>query len=198
MFHIKIQILLTFCKTYKITIITKVYLNMLVVFHILNVFLLTSVNRWLWFFFSYFVVYWRFFSFPIFPRARCKLELLFYLRLGRAVFERTSMVRGEGSNGHCTSWCTRQERAKVFFFSNTEGFHPVKSRGNDPNPKPISKSSVAWIGDTCSGMSQHPKNYNFVQRVLNKILKSCFQPLEVISLCLFTKWYHVTFLMYDQ
>ena len=147
MFHIKIQILLTFCKTDKITIITKVYLNMLVVFHILNVFLLTSVNRWLWFF-----------SFPILRHARCKSELLFYLRLGRAVFERTSMVRGEGSNGHCTSWCTQQERAKVFFFSNTEGFHPVKSRGNDPNPKPISKSSVAWIGDTCSGMSRHAKN----------------------------------------
>ena len=57
----------------------------------------------------------------------------------------------------------------------TEGFHPEKLRGN------VKSRS---IGDTCNGLSRHPKNYNFRQ-----ILESCFQsrPLEDISLYLFTK-----------
>ena len=53
---------------------------------------------------------------------------LFYLRLARAVFERTSIVMPSvvGSNGHCRSWYTRQELTSLFF-SKTDGFHPGKT-----------------------------------------------------------------------
>ena len=40
----------------------------------------------------------------------------------RAVFERTNMVSGQGSNWHCRSWCTRQQRAKACFFKKNGGF----------------------------------------------------------------------------
>ena len=43
---------------------------------------------------------------------------------------------------------------------------------------------MAWAGIA---------NYNFVQTVPNEILVSCFQPLEVIFLCLSTKQYLMTF-----
>ena len=44
-----------------------------------------------------------------FPNAYCKSELVLPLTHVRAVFERTSMVKGEGSGGHCRSWCIQRE-----------------------------------------------------------------------------------------
>ena len=48
----------------------------------------------------------------------------------------------------------------------------------------ISKSSVAWIGDTCSGMSGHLKNYNFVQR-------GHWKPFAFICLRNDIVWHHL-------
>ena len=46
---------------------------------------------------------------------------LFYLRLECATFERTSIVMPSmvSSNGHCRSWCTRQELTSLFLEKQT-------------------------------------------------------------------------------
>ena len=56
----------------------------------------------------------------------------------------------------------------------------------------ISKSTVAWMCHACMHWACITYN-NFTQRVPIQIFESCFQPLGVISLYLFTKWYYVTF-----
>ena len=48
MFHLKIQIIFTLCKTYikkTMTVITKMYLNISVAFHVLNVFFPSTLNQ---------------------------------------------------------------------------------------------------------------------------------------------------------
>ena len=66
----------------------------------------------------------HFFLFQFF-RARSINRNLFYLRLACAVFERTAMANGEGSNGHCRSWCIRQELTTLFL-ENQKVFIPGK------------------------------------------------------------------------
>lgn len=101
------------------------------------------------------------------------------------------MVSSEGSHGHCRSWCTQQEWAKLLFLRKTEGLHPG-NRTDMSNIKVIC-SMNRWYMQWHTCVRGHPKNFNFVQRVPNKILESWFQPLEFISLHLFTKWFCVTF-----
>ena len=110
---------------------------------------------------------------------------VFYRRLARAVFERASMVNGEGSNRHCRTWCIRQEQTSLFL-GKTEGFYPRTKRENVRSGNhqicSMNRLYMQW-----HEQASQTANYNFVQRVPNEILVSCFQPLEVIFLCLSTK-----------
>ena len=64
---------------YKInTIISKIYWNILVAFYVLKVCISLICEKIVirWPFLGYFLVYWLFFSFAMFPDVRCKSELV--------------------------------------------------------------------------------------------------------------------------
>ena len=54
------------------------------------------------------------------------------------------------------------------------------------------ESQIAWICDACRQWACIA-NTTFTQKVPNQVFERCFQPLGVISLYLFAKWYCVTF-----
>ena len=164
------------------------------VFKILNVFFLDSVNRSLYndcfWAISWFINACRF-SVLIFLHARCKSHFsVFYLGMARAVFEGTNMVNAKGSNGNYRSWykdrnSCRTARKNLGFKKNR------RSSGLEIARKcQISKSTVAWICDACRQRTC-TANTTFTQKVPNQVFESCFQPLGVISLYLFTNWYCV-------
>ena len=85
--------------------------------------------------------------FQFFPARSVNLNL-FYLRLVRAVFERTYIVNVECSNGHCASWCIRQERTSLF-----QEKQNVFARGKRTEMSNL--EATAWKDDTRSGMRRH-------------------------------------------
>ena len=102
--------------TNTMTVITKMYLNILVAFHVLNVFFFSTlwIDRNVMTIFELFCVLLTlyFFSVQVFPE--WKKRNLFYLRFAHAVFEKTCIVNGECSNGTCTSRCIQQEQTNPF------------------------------------------------------------------------------------
>ena len=92
------------------------------------------------------------FPFQFFP-TRSVNRNLFYLRLARAVFENASMVNGEGRNGHCRTWCIRQEE-KNLFYEKQKVFTPGQN-AEMSNLETV--RYVAWIDYTFNGMSRHRK-----------------------------------------
>ena len=125
-----------------------------------------------------------------FPYAKCKSEIVLSQTRVWGIWKDIYEVNGQGSNGHCRSWCIRQERRDYhllqeltsLFLENQKVF-TLGKQAEILNLETISSMNrwyraIAWAGIA---------NYNFVHRAPNKILESCFQPLEVSFLCLSTK-----------
>ena len=104
---------------YTNTIITKMYLNILVAFDVLNVciFLFCKQNRNTMTNFEQFCGLLTLFPFLFFSTRSVNRNML-YLRPARSVFESTSMVNGEGSNGHCRSWCQISKPTEAIYSMN--------------------------------------------------------------------------------
>ena len=140
--------------TNAMTVIAKMYLNISVAFHVLNVFF-SQWDDYFWAILWFIII----FPFQFFPTRRVNWNL-FYLRLAHAVF----CLKGHAL---LTGWMQQQRELYIMVHTartnrKTDGrFSP---RENAQKCE-ILKLSVAWEGIA---------NCNFVQRVPNEILESVF------------------------
>ena len=138
------------------TVITKMYLNISVALHVLNVFFRLWIDRNKMTIFELFCGLLLSFVFNFFPTRRVN-QNLFYLRLAHTVFERTCIVNrvNAAATGTVHHGAYDKNEQKNRRFSPRENAQKCEN----------SKLSVAWEGIA---------NYNFVQRVPNEILENCF------------------------
>ena len=166
------------------------------VFNILNVFFLDSVNRslyndcfWaiLWYFNAFFFLFQFFSTRGVNRNFQCCFSEWRVRYLKGQKWLMLKSATGIIDHGVKTR-ISVEKRAKVFAFKKNRRSSLLEKRTESQ----ISKSTVAWICDACRQWACIA-NTTFTQKVPNQVFEICFQPLGVISLYLFAKWYCVTF-----